>query len=185
MFLFGCYYRPKRSFGQGNIFTGVCDSVLFTGRGVSGLGGGSSKFSGWGVEVVPPNFRGFWGGEVLQIWGGVSGPGGCSSKFFGGGSSKFSGEGGSSKFSGGVLQIFFGRYLVPGGCSSKFSGGGSPPEYGQCSASTHPTGMHSCFNLLTSGLLYEYSIYVPILETSYCYHYLSLYVIFGHNILIY
>ena len=35
--------------------------------------------------------------------------------------------GGSSKFSGGV-----------------FLGGGSPPEYGQRSAGTHPTGMHSC-----------------------------------------
>ena len=33
------YYRPKRSFGQRNIFTGVCDSVH---------GGGG----------VPPNFRG-------------------------------------------------------------------------------------------------------------------------------
>ena len=41
------------------------------------------------------------------------------------------------------------------------------------------------FHLLTSGLLCEYSIYVPILETSYCYPCLSLYVIFGHNILIY
>ena len=38
---------------------------------------------------------------------------------------------------GGVLQIF-------GGCTSKFSRGGSPPEYGQRSAGTHPTGMHSC-----------------------------------------
>ena len=26
-FVFGNIYRPKRSFGQGYIFTGVCDSV--------------------------------------------------------------------------------------------------------------------------------------------------------------
>ena len=73
------YYRPKRSFGQGNIFTGVCDSVhrggLVPGGRVSGLGGS-------------PIFRGKGG-----------------------------------------LQFF---------------GGGSPPEYGQRSAGTHPTGMHSC-----------------------------------------
>ena len=41
-----------------------------------------------------------------------------------------------------------------GGFSSKFLGGslnfwgrGSPPEYGQHSAGTHPTGMHSCLFL--------------------------------------
>ena len=86
------FYRPKRSFGQGNIFTGVC---LSTGGGcLLQIFGGS------------PNFRGgvfFWGGYFL----------------------------------GGFLQIFLGG-------SSKFSGGGSPPEYSQRSASSHPTGMHSC-----------------------------------------
>ena len=39
-------YRLKRSFGQGNIFTGVCDSVHKEGCLVPGEG--SSKFSGWG-----------------------------------------------------------------------------------------------------------------------------------------
>ena len=67
------YYRPKRSFGQGNIFTGVC---LSTG------GGACSKFSGgrggifWG-GVPAPNFRGgvfFRGGCLLQIFGGVPAP---------------------------------------------------------------------------------------------------------------
>ena len=42
-----CYYRPKRSFGQGNIFTSVCLST--------GGGGACSKFSG---GVPAPNFRG-------------------------------------------------------------------------------------------------------------------------------
>ena len=52
-------------------------------------------------------------------------------------------------FWGGFLQIFFG-----GGSSKLFfggTGGGSPPEYGQRSAGTHPTGMHSC--LFCFGLL--------------------------------
>ena len=66
--------------------------------------------------------------------------------------------GGSSKFLGGVLQIF-GRGVLQfflGGSSRFFwggrspvfwRGGGSPPEYGQRSAGTHPTGMHSCLKL--------------------------------------
>ena len=91
------FYRPKRSFGQGNIFTPVCHSVHRGGgflqiffRGV-----GSSKF--------------LWGVVFLQILGG-------SFKFSGGGSSKFSGGGGSSKFSVGGL--------VPRGCLQFFGGGG-------------------------------------------------------------
>ena len=63
--------------------------------------------------------------------------------FTGGGSSKF---GGGLFLGGGMfLQIFLGGVSFWGG-SSKFSGGegGSPPEYGQRSAGTHPTGMHSC-----------------------------------------
>ena len=46
-------------------------------------------------------------------------------------------------FGGGCLLQFFG-----GGVCSKFSGGGCLLqflEYGQRSAGTHPTGMHSCF----------------------------------------
>ena len=75
------YYRPKRSFGQGNVLTGVCDSVhrgglqFFGGVPQNFLGGGSSKFSGG----VPPNFRGgvflqifFWGEWFLQNFRGVS-----------------------------------------------------------------------------------------------------------------
>ena len=123
-------YRPKRSFGQGNIFTPVCHSV----HG----GGVCSKFSG---GVSAPNFRGgvcskFWGG-LLQILGG-SAPnflGGVCSKFSGGVSAPNFREGGvCSKFSGGcLLQIFWGGF--------KFS------EYGHRSAGTHPTGMHSCFKI--------------------------------------
>ena len=87
------YYRPKRSFGQGNIFTSVCLST-----------GG----------VPAPNFRGgacskFSGGCLLQIFGGVPAPnfrGGCLLQIFGGGA--------CSKFSGGspIFGIWstFGRY---------------------------------------------------------------------------
>ena len=60
------YYRPKRSFGQGNVFTCVCDSVN---RGGVCLEGG-----------VPPIF--FLGGVCLkggflQIFGGGGGGGVC------------------------------------------------------------------------------------------------------------
>ena len=129
------FYRPKRSFGQGNIFTRVCDSVHggVSARGVStrgvsprgGLPGGGGGVCRGGVSQRG-SARG-WGG-VCQggVWqGGL--PGGVF-------------LGGSSKFSGG---------------SSKFSRGGSPPEYGQRSAGTHPTGMHPCseINFLLPVLL--------------------------------
>ena len=57
---------------------------------------------------------------------------------FGGGCSRF-----CSNFSGGAPDF---ALIFRGGGSSKFSGGGGgfPPEYGQRSAGTHPTGMHSC-----------------------------------------
>ena len=77
----------------------------------------------------------------------------CVILFTGGVSSR----GGVSKFLGwGVLQIFRGSPIFfwggrVGDVVSNFSGG-SPIfregvlqlEYGQCSAGTHPTGMHSC-----------------------------------------
>ena len=47
--------------------------------------------------------------------------------------------GGVSNFSGGVVSNFF------SGVVSNFFLGGSP-EYGQRSAGTHPTGMHSCLS---------------------------------------
>ena len=72
---------------------------------------------------VPPNFRGvfFWG--FLQISGGCL-LGGVPSNFRGG------------VFFGGVPPNFRGGCLFLGG-------GVPPPEYGQRSAGTHPTGMHS------------------------------------------
>ena len=117
-FLLIYIYRPKRSFGQGNVFTSVCHEFCSQGGvffgGVSapnfrGVGGVCSKFSGGGGI--------FRGGCLLQIFGGVSAP-------------NF-GVGGW----GGIFR---------GGVCSKFSGGASPPEYGHRSAGTHPTGMHSC-----------------------------------------
>ena len=53
-------------------------------------------------------------------------------------------------FSQACVILFTGRQGGSGSRgSSKFLGvsifsGGSPPEYGQRSAGTHPTGMHSC-----------------------------------------
>ena len=57
------FYRPKRSFGQGNIFTAVCHSFCSHGGGVSG-----------------PNFR---RGGLLQFFGGRGWW--CLLQFFGGG----------------------------------------------------------------------------------------------------
>ena len=93
------FYRPERSFGQGNIFTGVC---LSTGGGCAcskfsggegcllqifgGEGGACSKFSG---GVPAPNFRGvpapnFRGGACSKFSGGV-----CLLQIFRGGVSNF------------------------------------------------------------------------------------------------
>ena len=81
-----CYYRPKRSFGQGYVFTCVCDSVH---RGGGGYFSGGIFLGGvfWGGS---PNFL----GGFLQIFRG---------SIFGG-VSKFSG----GVFFWGVLQIFGG-----------------------------------------------------------------------------
>ena len=87
--------------------------------------------------MCAPNF---WGGCLLQILG----VGGVCSKFWGWGGvcSKFSG-GGVPNFRGGCLQF---------------------SEYGQRSAGTHPTGMHSCFiiKVVTSG---DRENDVPLLES--------------------
>ena len=58
----GNIYRPKRSFGQGNVFTGVCDSVHGGGvwsRGVSPIFGGCLQF--FGGEGSPI----FWGSPIF------------------------------------------------------------------------------------------------------------------------
>ena len=139
-----CNYRPKRSFGQGNIFTPVCHSV-HRGGGGSGLGGG----------CVPPNF---FGG--LQFFGGG---GEWCLKFFGGGFSNFFGGGewfGGGGWGGGgwggVVEgevkgeppqfFFFFWFLLSLGIPPPLPQD-QTPEYGQRLAGTHPTGMHSCYNI--------------------------------------
>ena len=112
-------YRPKRSFGQGNIFTPVCHSVH--------RGGACSKFPGGCLlqifgGVPAPNFRG-WGGWGVPApnfrgWGGL---GGACSKFWGGACSKFSGGGvPAPNFRGGCLLQIFGGVPAP-----NFRGGSS------------------------------------------------------------
>ena len=110
------YYRPKRSFGQGNIFRSVCHSVhrggvcsKFSGGGgcllqilggclLQILGGVCSKF--WGVSA--PNFGGGWGVCVSapNFWGDVCSKflGGCLLQIFLGGSPIFG------------IRSTFGRY---------------------------------------------------------------------------
>ena len=107
--------------------------ILFT-------GGGSLQIFRGGV---PPHFRGglFLGGSSKFLGGGVFFWG--SSKFSGGVPPNFQG----GCLFGGFLQIL-GGCLFLGGFLQIFGRGGSPPEYGQHSASTHPTGMHSCLTIV-------------------------------------
>ena len=71
-------YRPKRSFGQGNIFRSMCHSVhreggggLVPGGGVSNFSGGVSNFSGGFLQFFGERFlQFFWGGGFLQIFRG-------------------------------------------------------------------------------------------------------------------
>ena len=136
-------YRPKRSFGQGNIFTPVCHSVhrggcllqIFGGVCSKFFGGVCSKFSGGCLLQI------FGGGCLLQIFGGVSAPnfrGGVCSKFSGGSAPNFGGVSAPNFRGRGLLQIFGGGLLQIFGGFLPFS------EYGHRSAGTHPTGMHSC-----------------------------------------
>ena len=95
------YYRPKRSFGQGNIFTPVCHSFCS---------------QGWvGIPACLAGQSQGWVG-IPACLAGQSRRGG-SSNFFGGGVSNF-------------------------------------PEYGQHSAGTHPTGMHSCFTFVNNFVIF-------------------------------
>ena len=66
-------YRPKRSFGQGNIFTPVCHSVHR--GGVPGPGGGVPGPGGctWGRGVYLGSGGCTWSGGYL-VMGGVPGP---------------------------------------------------------------------------------------------------------------
>ena len=88
-------YRPKQSFGQGNIFTPVCHSVH---RG----GGLNPNFQGGCVvRGVPPNFP----GGCLQFFGGSPIFRGVSPIFRG--VSNFSG--GSPIFQGGLQFLEYGK----------------------------------------------------------------------------
>ena len=108
--------------------------ILFTG-GLQFFRGGSSKFPGG----VSPNFRG--GGGVSHFRGGfqIFGGRGVPPNFWEGVSPNF--RGGPIFWGGGVLQFLGGSPNFSGGGGLQFS------EYGQCSAGTHPTGMHSCFHI--------------------------------------
>ena len=86
-----------------------------------------------------PNFGGVsapnLGGCLLQIFGGVSAPnfrrGVSAPNFRGGVCSKFFGGVSAPNFRGGFLQF---------------------SEYGHRSAGMHPTGMHSCYFIILSGI---------------------------------
>ena len=131
------HYRPKRRFGQGNVFTPVCHSVHGGGgypsmpcRSVRGVSQHALQFSPRGVS----NF----GGGVpaclaVQSQGGL--------QFFGGGWGVEEGKGGPPNFFW-EGEFFFDFCFLwgypPPPCRDQ------TPEYSQRSAGTHPIGMHSC-----------------------------------------
>ena len=151
--LFYVITARKRSLGQGNIFTPVCHSVH---------GGGGGGVRGWKACVAGGGMCG-QGGRHAWL-GGVCGrghawPGGAW-------------PGGNMHGWGGACVV--GGWCVAGGCAwlggmcgwgacmaGGMHGGGMrgmhplPPAdttstaYGQPSGGTHPTGMHSCFKLIT------------------------------------
>ena len=153
LYLVRCYYRPKRSFGQGNIFTPVCHSVHRGWGSPACLAGQSweSLVSGGGSPI----FQGVCVGIPACLAGqspGGSGPGGL--QFFGGVSPIFQGGLqflGVSNFSGG-LQFFWGI--------SNFFGGvkGGPPSFfllisafvGDTPTPGPDTGIRSTFGRYTS-----------------------------------
>ena len=96
-------YRPKRSFGQGYVFTGVCDSVHR---------GGCSRFCSnfGGCSRFCFNYFVRWGGWVclFQIFGGEGWGGGSAPNFGGDVCSKFSGGMSAPNFRGGVCSKFWG-----------------------------------------------------------------------------
>ena len=76
MAAFGSHlYRPKRSFGQGNIFTSVCHSFCSLGGGWSGPGEGvwsqgSQNFRG-GLKIFGWRVSKFSGGSPIFRGGGL------------------------------------------------------------------------------------------------------------------
>ena len=122
-------YRPKRSFGQGNIFTGVCDSVHKGGCLVLGGGVWSPIFRGRGGECLVSNFSG--GGLVSNFLGG------CLVSNFSGGEGGLRGK---VKGGEGLRGGFFFDFCFLWGYTPPRD---QTPEYSQHSAGTHPTGMHS------------------------------------------
>ena len=106
-------YRPKRSFGQGYVFTGVCDSV-HGGGCLLQIFGGLSAPNFWGVACS--KFSG--GGVCSKFWGGVCSkfPGGCLLQIFGGVvCSKFSVGGSPWGVWPSVMAFWFGGLLAESG----------------------------------------------------------------------
>ena len=94
------FYRPKRSFGQGNIFTPVCHSVHRRKGGGGILAYLASQSRGGGIPacLASQSQKGVWSGGVSNSLGGLN--------FFGGGGLQIFLEGSPIFFflEGGVLS---------------------------------------------------------------------------------
>ena len=153
--LFYVITARKRSLGQGNIFTPVCHSVHGGGGGRAWLEG----VCGWGGGHVWPGGHAWLGGVCGRghAWPGGAWPG-----------RNMHGWGGGHVWLGGGVwlgvcmaggHVWLGGMCGWGACVAGGHAWGwhapLPPAdttstaYGQPSGGTHPTGMHSCFKLIT------------------------------------
>ena len=141
------FYRPKRSFGQGNIFTPVCHSVH--------RGGYLTRYTPRD-QVHPPRTR-YPPDQVHPPRPGTHPPGpgrpprpGTPPP--GPGTPPRSGTPPGLGTPPGT------RYTPPGL---------QTPEYGQRSAGTHPTGMHSCFPCILLMCVSDHVSHMLYANTSY------------------
>ena len=111
-------------------------------------GGGGGRYPSMPCRSVPGGRGGYPSMPCRSVPEGGSGPGGVGLQFFLGGACLQFFRGsfifrGVSNFSVGGPPIFRGSPIFWGG-SPIFRGVSNFSEYGQHSAGTHPTGMHSC-----------------------------------------
>ena len=142
-----CYYRPQRSWGK-LIFSEACvnNSVHRGGVCVVAQGGHAWFYSGGMCGFIRGACMVLFGGQHGFIWGGMRGFiwGACVVLF--GGHAWFYLGGHAWFYSGGRAWFY------SGGMRGFFSFSDTM-RYGQWAGSAHPTGMHSCLKMCSTGEL--------------------------------
>ena len=121
------YYRPKRSFGQGNIFTPVCHSFCSQGGEVPDQAPPPQDQAGTPPDQTPPGSTP--PPPTRQVHPQEHNP---------------QDQAGTPP---GADTPPPQTRQVPPPTRPPLPGKQQTPEYGQRSAGTHPTGMHSCFSI--------------------------------------